>query len=59
MSFLIMQTVSQFNSLYKDAAIRDINQNINLAKDVFDYSYHCHEATLAFAYTLNQTIAGI
>ena len=57
--FLITQTESQFNSLYKDAAIRDINQNINLTEDVFSYAYHCHEATLTFVYALNQTIAGV
>ena len=30
----------------------------NVSGDPFEYSYHCHEGTLAFAYALNLTIAG-
>lgn len=39
----------------------DYNQNNELTEYtdfVFPYAYHCHEATLAFAYALNKTIAG-
>ena len=56
--YTLIQTESQFNSLYMDAATKDMNQNINLTEDVFRYAYHCYEATLAFAYALNKTIAG-
>ena len=43
---------------------RNINQEIDLtnyvdrSEDLFVYSYTCHEATLAFAYALDKTIAG-
>ena len=59
-----LQTASDFISMYYDVVERDINQQINLTsyvdvnEDPFVYSYICHEATLAFAYALNKTIAG-
>ena len=56
-----LQTASQFMSQYFEAVNEDINQGINLTNytDGFSrYSYQCHEATIAFAYALNQTIAG-
>ena len=60
----MIQTAADFNSMHFDAAERDINQEIDLTSyvvrgpDPFVYSYNCHEATLAFAYALNKTIAG-
>ena len=60
----MIQTASEFISMHFDTAERDINQEINLTDyvdrdaDPFVYSYNCHEATLAFAYALNKTIAG-
>ena len=58
-----LQTASQFMSQYLEAVNKSINQKINLTNfvdtDGFSrYSYQCHEATIAFAYALNQTIAG-
>ena len=55
--------MSQFNSRYFDIAERDINEELNLESFIdrttpFPYAYHCHEGVLAFAYALNQTIAG-
>ena len=50
--------------MYFNVTERDINQEIDLANYVdgsenpFVYSYNCHEATIAFAYALNKTIAG-
>ena len=50
--------------MHFDAAERVINQEIDLTsyvdrgQDPYVYSYNCHEATLAFAYALNETIAG-
>lgn len=60
----MIQTASDFISKYFDVAERDINQAIDLpsfvnhSTDPFIYSYSCHEATLAFAYALDKTIAG-
>ena len=54
-----MQTKSQFDTRYKEVIDSDINQKINLTEDVFIYAYHCHEATLTFAYALHKTIAGM
>ena len=58
-----LQTASQFMSQYFEAVNKNINQDINLTNYVYTdgfsvYSYQCHEATIAFAYALNQTIAG-
>ena len=60
----MIQTASEFISKYFDIAEGVINQDIDLisfvnhSADPFIYSYTCHEATLAFAYALNKTIAG-
>ena len=60
----LSQSASEFISQYFDVVKRDINKEINLpgfvdpSEDIFVYSYICHEATLAFAYALNKTIAG-
>lgn len=56
-----LQTLSEFKPLYNDAVNSDINKNIGIREYVnnpFQYSYHCHEATLSFAYALNKTISG-
>ena len=59
-----LQTASEFIYKYFNITERDINQEIDLTSfvndsaDPFIYSYTCHEATLAFAYALNKTIAG-
>ena len=61
MYYLHLQTASQFMSQYFEAVNKDINQDIKLSYyvgDFFLYSYHCHEAAIAFAYALSQTIAG-
>ena len=53
MSFVLLQTVSEFHSLYNEAVNRDINQYIGIEEYIdkaFQYSYHCHEATLSLAY---------
>lgn len=56
--------MTQFDSQYVEAVNRDINKEIELERyivnstDPFQYSYNCHEGTLAFAYALNLTIAG-
>ena len=55
------QTLSEFNSLYHDVVKREINSQNNLqnySDYIFPYAYQCNEATLAFAYALNRTIAG-
>ena len=63
-TFVMIQTASEFISKYFNVAERVINQDIDLTNytshsaDPFVYSYHCHEATLAFAYALNNTITG-
>ena len=39
----------------------DVNQEDELMdyiNDTFQYSYHCHEATLSFGYALNKTMSG-
>ena len=60
----MIQTASEFISMYFNVTGRNINQEIDLAsyvdssEDPFVYSYNCHEATIAFAYALNKTIAG-
>ena len=38
-----------------------MNQGIDLMEyidNTFQYSYHCHEATLLFAYALNKAMSG-
>lgn len=55
------QTLRQFTFLYHEAVMSDYNQNNDIMEYtdfVFPYAYHCHEATLAFTYALNKTIAG-
>jgi gamma-aminobutyric acid type B receptor len=55
-------TAAEFGTRYFDAVDEDINQKINLTsfldgnEEPYVYSYHCHEATIAFAYALNKTI---
>ena len=57
------QTLPKFMSLFEEAVQREVNQHIvglmEYLNYTFTYSYHCHEATVAFAYALNKTIAGI
>ena len=56
------QTLREFNSLYKEAVRSDFNWLNGLMEynnKPFTYSYQCHEATLAFANALNNTIAGL
>ena len=56
-----VQTLSEFNSLYHEVVGRDVNDQNNLEEFIdyiFPYAYQCNEATLAFVYALNKTIAG-
>ena len=51
---------SEYHSLYKKAVRTDITNGLmEYINFTFPYSYHCHEATLSFAYALNQIIAGM
>ena len=53
------QTLSQYNLDYKKAVTTDTaNGLMEYINYTFPYSYHCHEATLSFAYSLNKVIAG-
>ena len=57
----IFQKLSEFNNLYLQVVQRDINLKNRLTEYtnyIFPYAYQCNEATLAFAYALNKTIAG-
>jgi gamma-aminobutyric acid type B receptor len=55
-------TLREFRSLYYKAVQSDYNENNTLMEYndyVFPYAYHCHEATLTFAYSLNKTITDL
>jgi gamma-aminobutyric acid type B receptor len=55
-------TFREFRSLYYKAVQSDYNENNTLMEYndyVFPYAYHCHEATLTFAYSLNKTITDL
>ena len=48
---------------YQEVVKDETNEAIKLSSFIpvpkpFYYSQHCHEATLAFAFALNKTIAG-
>ena len=61
MYLLSFQTLREFRSLYYKAVQSDYNQNNSLAdytNFTFPYAYHCHEATLTFAFALRKTIKG-
>ena len=55
----------EFSLRYRDIVKEKFNDDINLSdfipdlSEPFYYAQHCHEATLAFAFALNKTIAGI
>ena len=52
--------MKDFKSQYLELQ-RGVNKDIGIDdhEEVFDYTYHCHEGALAFAYALNKTIAGM
>ncbi|CAI8057390.1 hypothetical protein GBAR_LOCUS31275, partial [Geodia barretti] len=55
-------TLREFRSLYYKAVQSDYNKNNGLMEYsdyIFPYAYHCHEATLTFAYALNKTVTDL
>ncbi|CAI8020636.1 Gamma-aminobutyric acid type B receptor subunit 1 [Geodia barretti] len=55
-------TLREFRSLYYKAVQSDYNENNRLMEYsdyIFPYAYHCHEATLTFAYALNKTVTDL
>lgn len=54
----VFQTLSGFHQLY-NAAVEEDEILVVYKNNIFPYAHQCNEATLAFAYALNRTMAGM